>query len=137
MWLKYVITFFVFGLGIAIADDDVSKEKILLPDSVCKRKFEMIDKEKFDELIEKSRELQKRSEVMMEKYSKMLEESKEIQERLKGLELMEDLKKHLAYVEAGKFFDDTGLIIGRRKYFIRIWKHPPKELFNMPTKPMK
>ena len=30
-------------------------------------------------------------------------------------------------------FDDTGLVLNGVKYFIRIWKHPPKELFTMPT----
>ncbi len=131
MLLKYAITFLAFGFGVAIAGDDVLKEKISLPDSVCKKRFEMFDREKVEEL-------QKKSQAMIEKYRKMLEESKEIQERLKERLEKGELKimPVPTFVEKGRF-DDTGLIIGDRKYFIRIWKHPPKELFNMPTKPMK
>ncbi len=142
MLLKYVFSFLAFMFGIALADDDVLKGKFSLPDSVCRKKFEFIEREKLEELLEKSKELQRQSEMMMEKYREMIEKSEELQKRF------EELKKRLEkgdlkmivvpkFVDAGKWFDDTGLIVGNKKYFIRIWKHPPKEFFNMPTLPMK
>ncbi len=57
-----------------------------------------------------------------------------LKERLKDLkamsnEIRREIEKKSVHIER---FDDTGLIRGNVKYFIRIWRHPPKEKFNMP-----
>lgn len=64
-----------------------------------------------------------------EKIEKSMEN---IRERLKNIPFEKGLRVpgKIFLVER---FDETGLTKGNVKYFIRIWKHPPKEKFNMPT----
>ncbi|MEN3038866.1 MAG: hypothetical protein ABDI07_06920 [Candidatus Kryptonium sp.] len=79
------------------------------------------------------------------------EKAKGLQEKIEEInkgkikEMMENLKEQLKKVPLDKElripekvllverFDDTGLVRDNIKYFIRIWKHPPREKFNMPT----
>ncbi len=84
--------------------------------------WEQMQKEKAIEMMKKSEEMRKIEEMLNEKMRKMLEKPEEMRKKVKELKMV-----------GVERFDDTGLIHGDVKYFIRIWKHPPKEMFNMPT----
>jgi hypothetical protein len=101
-----VFAIFVF-LGLNFTENDTVKT--VLPDPLRWREFVYID----------SVEIRKMIDEMM-KYQKEIERlKKEVRPYLKGRFGFET-------------FDETGLIRNGIKYFIRIWKHPPKELFKMP-----
>ncbi|CUS82146.1 hypothetical protein JGI7_00576 [Candidatus Kryptonium thompsonii] len=127
---KFALLLCFFGIGsfVSLRAEDMAKCWAMLPDSI-------LSYEKVQELFNEALKLQKQS-------CEMFEKSKELMEKLKNLKVMDDVieegirkrydfpKFGLLYTEG---FDDTGLIRGKVKYFIRIWKHPPKEKFKMPT----
>lgn len=67
--------------------------------------------------------------MFREQIYEMPEKLEKLMDKLKELKAMSDEIGQKIRMER---FDDTGLIRGKVKYFIRIWKHPQKEKFNMP-----
>ncbi|CUT01504.1 hypothetical protein [Candidatus Kryptobacter tengchongensis] len=114
--------------------EDTMRYQTMLPDSFsnCEAMQGSLDIYA-DEIIGISKEL-KSEELKVgylddKKAEKMIEEFKR---NLKDIERKKFVVPKVEIVD-GAMFDDTGLICGNVKYFIRIWKHPPKEKFNMPT----
>ncbi|MCX7761562.1 MAG: hypothetical protein N2252_01845 [Candidatus Kryptonium sp.] len=125
---KLAILLFSFALE-SLAYDDTVRCNFTFPDSGLKngRNQEINDETDF---FEKAKVLQMEFDVFdNEKIEKSMEN---IRERLKNIPFEKGLRVpgKIFLVER---FDETGLTKGNVKYFIRIWKHPPKEKFNMPT----
>lgn len=120
--------------------EDTVRYQFMLPDSFFNRRelqklldnaqvmqayvCEIIERSK--ELVEKSREFRKEMEYL--DYEKMEKICEDFDRNLKR-----NLIAPRVEIISGAVFNDTGLIRSGVKYFIRIWKHPPKEKFNMPT----
>lgn len=107
--------------------ENVARYWVMLPDSI-------LYYEKIQFLFNDELKLQKQT-------CEIFEKSEELMEKLKDLKTMTDktmmkIRRRCDFPKLGLLyterFDDTGLIRGEVKYFIRIWKHPPKEKFNMP-----
>ncbi len=94
-------------LSLNLAEEDTVK--IVLPDLLRWREHFYIDSVQIKMMIDEAR-----------KYQREIE-------RLKK-EAIPYLRGRIGF----ETFDETGLTRNGIKYFIRIWKHPPKELFKMP-----
>jgi len=145
--IRKLVIFLGFFATVSLANlksEDTLRCWVVLPDSALRQ----VD---IEALLNKSRELQEQARVMTETANEMQEKAKYLQEKMKDYdeklrEIMKERLEHFKEIEKLKKyvppevevirserFDETGLIRDGVKYFIRIWKHPPKELFNMPT----
>ncbi|MFN3135261.1 MAG: hypothetical protein ACK44H_06775 [Candidatus Kryptonium sp.] len=121
---KFVILlwFFVAGNFVNLRSESMTRYWAMLPDSI-------LDYEKVKVFFNDALMFQKQTCEMSEKLDKWMEKLEDLKAMRDEIRREIERKKKLVYIER---FDDTGLIRGEVKYFIRIWKHPPKEKFNMP-----